>query len=313
MDSTVQLHPELAAVLQGFENAPSMDLTSVPIAQVRAAMAQFQMPGPQGQLHEVRELQIPGPAGSMGARLYRATAAAAAPVMVFFHGGGWCIGSVQSHDGLCRHLALLSGCNVVSVEYRLAPEHPFPAPLDDCYTATRWVADNAASLGSDARMLAVAGDSAGGNLALAVALRAKEEGWTGIRQQLLLYPVIDVRMDSASFDTCSTSMLNREGMGWMWSAYHPGRPVHPLACLADYPDVSGLPPAVMLLAEVDVLRDEGAAMAHRLLQSGVPVVVHKAAGMFHGFANFSAMSPAVEQVLRQGVESLQWPVAEVAL
>lgn len=297
--SLEMLHPQMAAVLDQFKDAPPLDVTTDDIAHVRSLMASMTLPAPAEPLHEVRDLRIPGPTGDIPARLYRPQDKPAAPVMVYFHGGGWVIGSIDSHDALCRHLALMTGINVVSVNYRLAPEHVFPAALDDCWAATQWVAAHADSLQCDGAQLMVAGDSAGGNLALATSLKAKAAGWQGIRQQLLLYPVIDARMDSASFDAFThMPMLSREGMAWMWNAYHPSRPIHPLASLADVSDVTGLPPTILITAELDVLRDEGEAMAQRLQQAGVPVVHQRIAGMPHGFANFSTLVPAIEQTLR---------------
>lgn len=303
----MQIHPEIAAVLEQFKDAPPMDFVSTPVPEIRKLMDNMAFPPANLPMHEVRELSIPGGDGqAMKLRLYRPSTAQAAPVMVYFHGGGWCIGTLETHDNLCRHLARITGMNVVSVDYRLAPEHVFPAALDDAYAATRWVAQHAAELHCDAQQLMVAGDSAGGNLAIATCLRAKEDGWSGIRQQLLFYPVCDSQMDAPSHALFGQMpFLTSEAMAAMWRHYHPGAPAHPLASIMQYPDVAGLPPAVLVTAELDILRDEGEGFAQRLQQAGVPVSTMRAEGMLHGFANFSTMVPAVAQVLEMACSKLQ--------
>ena len=303
----MQIHPELAAMLEAFKDAPPMDFVNMPVPEIRKLMAQMPFPPADLPMHEVRELSMTGGAGQpMKARLYRPDDVPAAPVMVFFHGGGWCIGTLDSHDSLCRHLARLLSMNVVSVDYRLAPEHVFPAAQDDAYAATRWVADHAAQLHCDASQLMVAGDSAGGNLAIVSCLRAKEDGWDGIQKQLLLYPVCDARMDSQSYAMFGQiPMLTSEAMAAMWRHYHPGSPVNALASVAQYEDLTGLPPAVMVTAELDILRDEGEAFAQRMQQAGVPVQSIRAQGMIHGFASFSTLVKAVAQSLEQACQLLE--------
>lgn len=303
----MQIHPELAAVLDLFKDAPPMDFVTMPVPEIRKLMEHMAFPPADLPMHELRTLSIPGGAGQpMQARLYRPTAAAKAPVMVFFHGGGWCIGTLDSHDNLCRHLAQMTGMNVVSVDYRLAPEHVFPAALDDAYAATRWVADHADQLHCDAQQLMVAGDSAGGNLAFASCLRAKQDGWSGIQKQLLLYPVCDARMDSQSYALFGQiPMLTSEAMASMWQHYHSERPAHPMASVAQHADYSELPPAMVVTAELDILRDEGEALALRLQQAGVPAQFIRAQGMIHGFASFSTLVQAVSQCLAQACEALE--------
>lgn len=303
----MQIHPEMAAVLEQFKDAPPMDFVNTPVPEIRKLMDHMAFPPGNLPMHEVRELSVPGGDGqAMKLRLYRPSTAQLAPVMVYFHGGGWCIGTLDTHDNLCRHLARITGMNVVSVDYRLAPEHVFPAALDDAYAATRWVADHAAELNCDARQLMVAGDSAGGNLAIATCLRAKEDGWKGVAQQLLFYPVCDSRMDAPSHALyAQMPILTREAMAAMWRHYHPGAPAHPLASIMQYPDVAGLPPAVLVTAELDILRDEGEGFAKRLQQVGVPVSTMRAEGMLHGFANFSTLVPAVARLLEVVCSKLQ--------
>ena len=303
----MQIHPEMAAVLEQFKDAPPMDFVNTPVPEIRKLMDHMAFPPGNLPMHEVRELSIPGGDGqAMKLRLYRPSTAQSAPVMVYFHGGGWCIGTLDTHDNLCRHLARITGMNVVSVDYRLAPEHVFPAALDDAYAATRWVADHGAELNCDASQLMVAGDSAGGNLAIATCLRAKEDGWKGITQQLLFYPVCDSRMDAPSHGLyAQMPILTREAMAAMWRHYHPSAPAHPLASIMQYPDVAGLPPAVLVTAELDILRDEGEDFAKRLQQVGVPVSTMRAEGMLHGFANFSTLVPTVARLLEAACSRLR--------
>ena len=303
----MQIHPEMATVLEQFKDAPPMDFVNTPVPEIRKLMDHMAFPPGNLPMHEVRELSIPGGDGqAMKLRLYRPSTAQSAPVMVYFHGGGWCIGTLDTHDNLCRHLARITGMNVVSVDYRLAPEHVFPAALDDAYAATRWVADHGAELNCDASQLMVAGDSAGGNLAIATCLRAKEDGWKGITQQLLFYPVCDSRMDAPSHGLyAQMPILTREAMAAMWRHYHPSAPAHPLASIMQYPDVAGLPPAVLVTAELDILRDEGEDFAKRLQQVGVPVSTMRAEGMLHGFANFSTLVPTVARLLEAACSRLR--------
>ena len=304
----MQIHPEMAAVLEQFKDAPTMDFVATPVPEIRKLMDHMAFPPADLPMHEVREIDIPGGDGQpLKLRLYRPGTAQAAPVMVYFHGGGWCMGTLETHDNLCRHLARITGMNIVSVDYRLAPEHVFPAALDDAYAATRWVALHAAELHCDARQLMVAGDSAGGNLAVATCLRAKEDGWRGISRQLLFYPVCDAHMDAPSHALYGQMpFLTTEAMAAMWRHYHPAMPAHPLASIMQYPDLAGLPAAVLVTAELDILRDEGEAFGLRLQQAGVPVSSLRAQGMLHGFANFSTLVPAVAKLLQEACAKLSF-------
>jgi acetyl esterase len=244
---------------------------------------------------DVEDRSIPGPAGPLRLRLYRPRAAAAQPVplVTFFHGGGWVIGDIDTHDGSCRILSRRTGAVVVSVDYRLAPEHPFPAALDDCDAAVTWVAAHARDLGGDPAHLAVAGDSAGGNLAAAVTLRARDRGGPALCAQALVYPAVD-------FTTVRPSQV-RNGEGYLLTAaairwfsaqyladHDPADPrASPL--LADH---TGLPPAVVATAEFDPLHDEGTAYADALRAAGVEVDHLDFPGLVHGFMGLGSLSPA---------------------
>ena len=236
------------------------------------------------------DLEVAGADGMLAARAYRPDGAAAGgPVIVFFHGGGWVIGSIQSHDNTAGRMAAETGCTVISVEYRLAPEHKFPAPLEDCYSATAWVAEHAGDLGVDASRLAIAGDSAGGNLAAAVALLARERGGPAIAYQLLVYPVTDITFDYPSHAENGplNYILSGRAMRWFTDHYIGGAEgVDWRAAPIQANDLSGLPPAFVVTAELDPLRDEGEAYARRLEEAGVPVTTIRGTGMIHGFYGF---------------------------
>jgi acetyl esterase len=227
-------------------------------------------------------------AGSIPARMYwpLGGGASPAPLVVFLHGGGWVLCDLDTHDIPCRNLANATGSVVVSVDYRLAPEHRFPAAIDDAYAALAWAHEHAGELGADPARLAVAGDSAGGNLAAAVALAARDRGGPALRYQLLIYPVLDHDFDRPSYqENAVGNFLTAVHMQWYWDQYVPDVDArdNPLASPMRAPELRGLPPAYVITAECDVLRDEGNAYAARLRDAGVPVTLSCAPGMFHGF------------------------------
>jgi acetyl esterase len=244
---------------------------------------------PAPEIGEVKDLAADGPAGPIPLRLYRpkgVTAGTALPVLVFFHGGGWVIGDLDTHDVLCRQLTAGAGIGVVAVDYRLAPEHPFPAALDDAWAATRGIAARAASLGIDAGRLAVGGDSAGGNLATVVALLARDHRAPAIALQALLYPATDLAAEAPSYaDFADGFMLTRDSMRWFIAHYLAGHDpadwrVSPLRA----PSLAGVAPALVVTAGFDPLCDEGDAYARRLREAGVRVDALRYGGMTHGFA-----------------------------
>lgn len=213
-------------------------------------------------------------------RIFEPHGGADPPVLVFFHGGGWVIGSVRTHDLPCRALAHRVRCRVVSVEYRLAPEHRFPAAVEDCWAVTK-------SVVASNRLVAVGGDSAGGNLAVAIALRARDAGLP-LRLQMLIYPVTDCDLTRLSYLANGTGYgLTREAMRWFWTHYMGNQPWdHPEASPLRAGDLSGVAPALMMVCEYDPLLDEGRAYAERLRAAGVPVELIEQKGMIHGFFRF---------------------------
>jgi len=240
---------------------------------------------------EIKDLTCPGPLGPIPLRLYRGMSAPKGkpqPVLVYFHGGGWVIGSIESHEFVCRGLANRAGCAVVSVDYRMAPEHKFPAPVDDCIAATAWVAANAASLGLDASRLSVGGDSAGGNLAAAVSLHARDNGGPKIMHQLLIYPATDMAATHPSHELFAKQLpLTKPTMHWFINHYMRTEKdkadwrASPLRAQR----FDGLPPAYVLTAGFDPLRDEGEDFADRLKAAGGKVTKRRFEGQIHGFLN----------------------------
>lgn len=238
-------------------------------------------------LESVTNSVFAGPEGEVKVRIYRPfETSTPAPALVYFHGGGWVVGNLSSHDHLCRYLAAQSGVVVIAVDYRLAPEHKFPAAYEDCLAAVRWAAASAAELGIDAKRLAVGGDSAGGSLAAAAALAVRDEGWPMLRLQLLLYPSTNFTADTPSMrDNGNGYLLTRDAMEQFIDWYLPSRIARtdPRASPQLAPEHSGLPPACILSAEYDPLRDEAHVYADTLEQAGVAVERKCYAGMVHGF------------------------------
>ncbi len=231
---------------------------------------------------KIEDRSVPG---GPRVRVYTPAGPCPKPALVYFHGGGWVLGAPETIDVPCRRLANASGCVVVSVDYRLAPEHHFPTPLDDCYTATRYVAEHAAELGVDSRRIAVGGDSAGGNLAAAVTLLARDRGGPALAFQLLIYPVTNHAFDTPSYQAFGRDFgLSEAAMRWFWTQYlaRPEDGDNPLASPLKA-DLRGLPPALVITAEFDPLRDEGEAYAARLRAAGVHVQARRYDGQLHGF------------------------------
>jgi acetyl esterase len=274
---------------------------------MRAAMDSVIRAIPPHEVHAVEDREFPGPAGMVPVRVYRPSAEASLPILVWFHGGGWVIGSLETHDNLCRLLCDDAGVIVVSVDYRLAPETKFPGAADDCVAAWAWVTDHAAELGGDGR-IALGGDSAGGNLAAVVALVAREQGLPIPVLQLLVYPVTDHEFESPSMvDNAEGYFLLTEEMRWFFDQYASAPTdfadwrMSPLRA----PDLSELPPAIVITAEYDPLRDQGEAYARRLRDAGVPTTAVRADGVFHGFFGMHAFLPAARPAWDTAIGALR--------
>lgn len=247
---------------------------------------------PPEPVARVEDRCIPGPGGDIPVRIYTPAGPGPMPVLVYFHGGGWVMSDLNTHDGLCRALANRSCAMVVSVDYRLAPEAPFPAAIEDACAATLWVWRNAASLGADPSRVAVGGDSAGGNLAAATCLWSRDQGFPPIAFQLLIYPVVDRSFDTRSYlENAEGYHLSRESMIWFWRQYlaQESDGLNPLAAPLRAESLAGLPPALVITAEYDPLRDEGEAYAARLKEAGVPVTLTRYQGMIHAFVRMAGV------------------------
>jgi len=289
------LDPKAKFLIDQMAQMPIPPWPEVQAVALRQIMGAGRFPAPPLPLKEITGSHIPGPAGQIPVRIYRASLEDNQPAIVYFHGGGFVIGDLESHDGTCQRLAYNIGCTVVSVDYRLAPEHVYPAAVDDSFAATEWVSAHAKLLKIDSDRIAVAGDSAGGNLAAVVALIARDRGGPKLCHQLLTYPVTDMAFRSESYISNGQGyFLTKDMMAWFGDQYMPkGHDVEdPLLSPLYAEDLSGLPPATVITAEYDPLRDEGEAYGKRLQEAGVPTKIVRYDGMFHGF--FS-MNGAVDQ------------------
>ena len=301
--------PAAQRFLDGMAQAPARDMAVVTPAEMRAGYDMLAALGrPAAEPPSTEDTSIPGPAGDIPVRVYRPRAGGVHPVVVFLHGGGFTIGSIASHDPLCQQIATGVPAVVVSVDYRLAPEHKFPAAVEDCWAAVQWVADHAAELGGDPARVAVAGDSAGGNLAAVCAIKAREAGGPALALQLLIYPTTDA---TGSFPSIQENgkgyFLTEETMRWFQDNYlsPDDDRRHPDASPYFVEDLSRLAPAFVVTAEYDPLRDEGEAYAKRLGEAGVPTKVKRYDGMIHAFFQLDAAIPAAADAITDSIEALR--------
>lgn len=302
-ERNMPLDPELQAI--GEAVGAGFDIRQVDLPTTRKTIDEAARLGPRPEIAKVEDRLIPGPAGKIPVRIYTPDSPVSRPGLVYFHGGGWVFCSIETHDALCRSIANGAGCSVVSVDYRLAPEHPHPAAVEDAYAATRWVVENAAELGVDPARVGVGGDSAGGNLAAVVPMAARERGGPELRHQLLIYPITDCSFETSSYtDNAAGPLLTRDLMQAFWDHYiaDPAARAVPTASPLRAQNLAGLPPALVITAEYDPLRDEGEAYAARLAAEGVAVVQTRYDGMIHGFLALDVLEEAkrgLEQVFRE--------------
>jgi acetyl esterase len=278
--------PQIQALLERGTGVPATH--TLPVAEARRLYeARIAVMAPPAKVAKIAQRTIDGPHGPIELRIYTPTGSGPFPLMVFFHGSGFVLCSLDTHDGMCRNLAAGIGCAVVSVDYRLAPEHKFPAGLDDCLVATRWAAAHAAELLADPTRIMLAGDSAGGNMAAVTALRVRDEGGPALRGQMLLYPVTDYHTPGTPSyaENADGYGLTRDTMAWFWGHYlnDPAEADHPHASPLRAPDLAGLPPAYVMSAEYDPLRDEAERYGERLRAAGVATEITRRPGMNHGF------------------------------
>jgi len=286
-----ELHPEIRALLAMLDAQASPRIETLDPVQARLnrEAPMKKLGGEPEALGRIENMSIAGPGGDIPIRIYARESGGLRPALVYFHGGGFVIGNIDTHDALCRAIAKESDSIVISVEYRLAPEHKFPAAVEDAHAATVWAAANAQRLGIDARRLAVGGDSAGGNLATVVALRCRDNSGPALAGQVMIYPVTDASsLQSQSHREWGEGyLLTTAGLKWLYGHYvaSPELLFHPEVSPLLAKNLRGLPPALIIVAEFDPLRDEGEAYAKRLRRAGVPVALTTYPGMIHGFVS----------------------------
>ena len=303
------LNPEYRTMLKQMAEVEAPPLVDLPVETGRELYRTMQPEAPDIEVGSVTDIDADG----VPARVYRPVGDGPFPVVMMFHGGGWVIGDLTTADGQSRDVCRGAGALVISVDYRLAPEHRFPAAADDCYAATVWAGQNAAEYGGDPSRLAVAGDSAGGNLAAVVAQMVRDRGGPGIAFQLLVYPVTD----GANFNTVSYRengqdyMLTTDSMHWFWDLYAPNPEdrQNPYASPLLAGDLSNLPPALVMTAEFDPLRDEGEAYARKLAEAGIDANLIRCAGLIHGFFAQTRTIRAAREPMDQACAALKAALA----
>jgi acetyl esterase len=303
------IDPKVRAMLDRMASSGTPPLDTLSPVQARKVFLNMRStkgePEPVG---EVMDRAVPGSFGDIPIRIYTPEVDGPYPALVYYHGGGWVIGNLDSHDGICRSLTNLAKCAVISVDYRLAPEHPFPAAVEDSYVAAQWIFEHAAELNIDPSRIAVGGDSAGGNLAAVVAFLAKERGTPKLIHQLLIYPITSLSFDTVSYAKNGEGyFLTRDLMVWFSEHYikNPEDAENPLAAPFLIEDLQGLPPALVITAEFDPLRDEGEAYATRLREADVSVIYTCYDGMIHGFVGTTGILDQGKKALRQAADCLK--------
>lgn len=304
------LHPQAQALLDQMAAAGRPPLEEMTVAQAREMQQAFRdLHGPPEPVARATDHTIAGPASTIPVRIYTPVGEGGPfPVLVYFHGGGWVLGSADVLDVPCRALTNRAGCVLVSVDYRLAPEHPFPAAVDDATAATRWVAGNASAINGDPARIAVGGDSAGGNLAAVVARLLRDRQEHPLVYQLLVYPVTNYDFSTASYQENAAGYgLTKNGMKWFWDHYlqadADGRHPHASPLLAL--DLQGLPPALVITAEYDPLRDEGESYAACLREAGVAVQATRYDGMIHGFFTLGGALDQGKEAIDEAAQALR--------
>jgi acetyl esterase len=300
------LDPQVKALLDQMAGLPRLEELSVADArnQVERRIA---VNLPTVAVASVLNRSIPGPGGDLPLRIYTPNGNGPFPLMVFFHGSGFVLCSLDTHDGVCRNLCGAAGCVVVSVDYRLAPEHKFPAGPEDCYAATKWAAEHAGQLNADPGRVVIAGDSAGGNMVAVTALMIRDKDGPALRGQLMIYPVTDYfnSRHRSYTENAEGYGLTAAGMQWFWAQYlnSESEADNPLVSPLRAKDLRGLPPALIITAEYDILRDEGELYGERLVEAGVPTKVVRYDGMNHGFFQMYGIVDKAKQALE---ESATW-------
>ncbi len=308
------VRPDVANLLAMLASQPGPKMEEGDAASARAMMTMMgaMVEAPRPEIADRRDIAIPGPAGPIPARLYRATLSdAPAPVLVFYHGGGWVIGDLEVYDSLCAEIARVLEMTVVSVDYRLAPEHAFPAAVDDCLAATAWVARSPAEIGHPVTGVVPAGDSAGGNLAAVVCQEQHGRLPVPIVAQWLIYPGVDMTADTGSMvDFADGYLLTAGGMAWFTMHYMGDQDLtHPRAS-PFVADLAEQPPALVYTCSLDPLRDQGRAYAAKLIAAGVPTVFREAKGQIHGSITLRGALPSAQADLLGNLAALKAIIAD---
>ncbi len=315
------IDPDTQAVLDLIRLAGRPPFETLSPAEARQAYAASRnmLQTPAEDVAESRDGSVPGPLGPIAIRLYRPTGTAPSdvlPALVYYHGGGWLLGDLDSHDTICRRFANATNCRVISVDYRMAPEHVFPAAVDDCFTVTKYLFDNAAALGVDTSKVAVGGDSAGGNLAAVMALMARDGTLPPLAFQLLIYPATDMMMTTVSSTTIGPGVpLTSATMKWFIDHYAKGHETDWRASPGRAATVAGTAPALVLTCAHDPLRDEGIDYARRLEREGVRVIHLHYSDQIHGFLGMGRLIRAADQaidVMARVMKQTLWPPGPVS-
>jgi len=295
------IHPQVKKILEEAAALGLPDYQDLSPVEARKQMLELTSPvDPLLAVERVENFMIPGPKGEIPIRLYYPSGDPPFAVLVYFHGGGWVMGDLDTHHGVCHALAKRSSCLVVSVDYRLAPEHRYPSAIEDAYAATSWVAQNADYIQADPDRLAVGGDSAGGHLAAVVALMARDRKGPRIDLQVLIYPITDCKFNTPSYiENKEGYMLTIDLMKWFWNHFieDEGQANDPYVSPLRAKNFSDLPQALIITAEYDPLRDEGEAYGKRLQEAGVKVTLSRYPGMIHGFIRMNARLDKAKEAL----------------
>jgi acetyl esterase len=296
----MSLAPEIRAYLEAGAAAGLPQVWEAPIEVIRGnRQSQLAFSGPVEKVKEVVNRYIPGPTADLPIRIYRPTADTSAPAIIYLHGGGWVLNFLDIYDASLSRLANQTGATIISVHYQKAPEHPFPIPFDDCYATLLWAIENADALQIDKKRIGVAGDSAGGNLASTVALKARDNG-IKLAFQLLVYPCNDRNFDTASYKEHATGLgLTTQAMKWFWDQYLQGdaHNKNPYAIPQRATDFSALAPAIFITAQYDPLTSDSEKYAEALRKAGVTVAYREYAGMIHGFYSSMGVTPTAKEAI----------------
>jgi len=303
------LAPEIEQYLAARASSGAPEVWQVPVEVLRAGTyGRIALAGVPEKIFSIQDRYIPGPTADLHVRIYRPSEAKDLPAMVYFHGGGWVLNFLDIYDAELSSLANKSDSVVIAVNYQKAPEHPYPIPFDDCYATYLWVHQNAESLGIGSSKIGVGGESAGANLAAAVALKIRDTSGPSLAYQLLINPCAERDFNSASYQSFATGYgLSRQGMQWYWEQYLQGNEhdQDPYACPSTAKDFSNLAPAIVVTAEFDPLKDDGVKYERLLRQAGVLTHYREYKGMIHGFANLGSITPTAALALSDCAEIIR--------